>query len=137
MKNGYTVAWGGDVTERGFSWGNGVAYIPEIDYDEMTDEQRATMFDGPKPEKVVTDADRQREFDTYQTTDDHGMHIVGIAKDQNGKEYYIVKNSWGLSNDHQGYLYMTKTFMKLKATDIMLHKNGLPKDIAKKLQIKG
>lgn len=135
LKNGYTVAWGGDVTERGFSWRNGIAYVPEIDFSEMTAEQRATMFDGPKPEKKVTDLDRQREFDSYQTTDDHGMHIVGIAKDQNGKEYYIVKNSWGLSNDHEGYLYMTKTFMKLKATDIMLHKDGLPKHIAKKLKI--
>jgi len=135
LKNGYTVAWGGDVSEKGFSWKNGVAYVPEIDYSQMTAEQRADMFNGPKPEKRVTEVDRQKAFDNYETTDDHGMHIVGIAKDQNGKEYYIVKNSWGLSNDYQGYMYMTKEFMKYKATDIMVHKNALPSHIAKKLKL--
>lgn len=135
LKNGYTVAWGGDVSERGFSWRNGVAYVPETDFEQMTAAQRAEMFNGPKPEKKLTDADRQKAFDNYETTDDHGMHIVGIAKDQNGKEYYIVKNSWGLSNDYKGYLYMSKDFMKYKATDIMLHKDALPKTIAKKLGV--
>lgn len=134
LRNGYTVAWAGDVTEKGFSWKNGVAYVPEIDFEEMTTQQKMEMFNGPKPEKKVTDEDRQKAFDAYETTDDHGMHIVGIAKDQNGKEYYIVKNSWGLSNDHKGYLYMTKTFMKYKATAIMLHKNAIPKAIANKLK---
>ncbi len=135
LKNGYTVAWGGDVSEKGFSWKNGVAYVPEKDFADMTVDERTTMFNGPKPEKKVNDADRQKAFDNYETTDDHGMHIVGIAKDQNGKEYYIVKNSWGLSNDYKGYMYMTKEFMKYKATDIMVHKNALPKTIAKKLSI--
>lgn len=135
LQNGYTVAWAGDVSEKGFSWRNGVAYVPEIDYNEMTVEERATMFNGPKPEKKTTDAERQKAFDNYETTDDHGMHIVGVAKDQNGKEYYIVKNSWGLSNDYEGYLYMTKEFMKYKATGLMLHKDALPKNIAKKLAI--
>ncbi|PIE50821.1 MAG: aminopeptidase [Flavobacteriales bacterium] len=135
LKKGYTVAWGGDVTERGFSWRNGVAYVPEIDFPKMTKAQRKAMFNGPKPEKKVTAEGRQKEFDNYQTTDDHGMHIVGIAKDQNGKEYYIVKNSWGLSNDYKGYLYMTKTFMKYKITDLMVHKDALPKKIAKKLKL--
>ncbi len=135
LKNGYTVAWGGDVSEKGFSWKNGVAYVPEKDFADMTVDERTTMFNGPKPEKKVNDADRQKAFDNYETTDDHGMHIVGIAKDQNGKEYYIVKNSWGLSNDYKGYMYMTKEFMKYKATDIMVHKNALPKAIAKKLSI--
>lgn len=135
LQNGYTVAWAGDVSEKGFSWRNGVAYVPEIDYNEMTVDERATMFNGPKPEKKTTDAERQKAFDNYETTDDHGMHIVGVAKDQNGKEYYIVKNSWGLSNDYEGYLYMTKEFMKYKATGLMLHKDALPKNIAKKLAI--
>lgn len=135
LKNGYTVAWGGDVSEKGFSWKNGVAYVPEKDFATMTADEKATLFNGPKPEKKITDADRQKAFDNYETTDDHGMHIVGIAKDQNGKEYYIVKNSWGLTNDYKGYLYMSKTFMKYKATDIMLHKKGLSKDMAKKLGV--
>ena len=135
LKNGYTVAWAGDVSEKGFSWKNGVAFVPEIDFTQMTTEQKADMFNGPKAEKKVTEDDRQKAFDNYETTDDHGMHITGVAKDQNGKEYYIVKNSWGLSNDYKGYLYMTKEFMKYKATAIMLHKNAVPKTIAKKLAI--
>lgn len=135
LKNGYTVAWAGDVSEKGFSWKNGVAFVPEIDFAQMTTEQKAEMFNGPKAEKKVTEDDRQKAFDNYETTDDHGMHITGVAKDQNGKEYYIVKNSWGLSNDYKGYMYMTKEFMKYKATGIMLHKNAVPKAIAKKLAI--
>lgn len=135
LKNGYTVAWAGDVSEKGFSWKNGVAFVPEIDFAQMTTEQKAEMFNGPKAEKKVTEDDRQKAFDNYETTDDHGMHITGIAKDQNGKEYYIVKNSWGLSNDYKGYLYMTKEFMKYKATAIMVHKSAVPKAIAKKLAI--
>ena len=135
LKEGYTVAWAGDVSEKGFSWKNGVAYVPEIDFGVMTPEQKTDMFNGPKAEKAVTEDDRQKAFDNYETTDDHGMHIVGIAKDQNGKEYYIVKNSWGLSNDYKGYLYMTKEFMKYKATAIMVNKNAVPKAIAKKLSL--
>ena len=135
LKNGYTVAWAGDVSEKGFSWKNGVAYVPEVDFTQMTAEQKADMFNGPKPEKQVTEEQRQKAFDNYETTDDHGMHITGIAKDQNGKAYYIVKNSWGLSNDYHGYMYMTKEFMKYKATAIMLHKNAVPKAIAQKLSI--
>ncbi|MEG1022026.1 MAG: C1 family peptidase [Myroides sp.] len=135
LKNGYTVAWAGDVSEKGFSWKNGVAFVPEIDFAQMTTEQKAEMFNGPKAEKKVTEDERQKAFDNYETTDDHGMHITGVAKDQNGKEYYIVKNSWGLSNDYKGYMYMTKEFMKYKATGIMLHKNAVPKAIAKKLAI--
>jgi len=135
LKEGYTVAWAGDVSEKGFSWKNGIAYVPEIDFGVMTPEQKADMFNGPKPEKKITEEERQRAFDSYETTDDHGMHIVGISKDQNGKEYYIVKNSWGLSNDHKGYMYMTKEFMKYKATAIMVNKNAIPKPIAKKLSL--
>lgn len=135
LKNGYTVAWAGDVSEKGFSWKNGVAYVPEVDFTQMTAEQKADMFNGPKAEKKVTEDERQKAFDNYETTDDHGMHITGIAKDQNGKEYYIVKNSWGLSNDYKGYMYMTKEFMKYKATAIMLHKNAVPKAISKKLAL--
>ncbi len=135
LKNGYTVAWAGDVSEKGFSWKNGVAFVPEIDFAQMTAEQKAEMFNGPKAEKKVTEDERQKAFDNYETTVDHGMHIADVAKDQNGKEYYIVKNSWGLSNDYKGYMYMTKEFMKYKATAIMLHKNAVPKAIAKKLEI--
>ncbi|THF49425.1 aminopeptidase [Flavobacterium supellecticarium] len=135
LKKGYTVAWAGDVSEKGFSWKNGVAFIPEKNFADMTPEEKADMFNGPKPEMKITEELRQKAFDNYTTTDDHGMHIVGISKDQNGKEYYIVKNSWGLSNDYKGYLYMTKDFVKYKTTDIMVHKGAIPSAIAKKLKL--
>ncbi len=135
LKTGYSVAWGGDVSEKSFSWKNGVAYVPEKKFTDMSAEEKADLFNGPKTELVVTEEMRQKAFDNYTTTDDHGMHIVGLSKDQNGKEYYIVKNSWGSSNDYKGYLFMTKEFVKYKTTDIMLHKGGLPASIAKKLGI--
>ncbi len=78
---------------------------------------------------------RQKAFDNYETQDDHGMQIVGISKDQNGKEYYMVKNSWGLSNDYKGFLYVTKNYVQLKSTAIMVHKNALPKAVAQKLKL--
>jgi len=135
LKKGYTVAWATDVSEKGFSWKNGVAFVPEKDFEEMSKEERATMFNGPKPEKEITVEMRQAAFDNYQTTDDHGMQITGIAKDQNGKEYYIVKNSWGVTNDYKGYLYVSKNFVKYKTTAFLLNKKGLPSDIRKKLSL--
>lgn len=135
VNNGFTVAWAGDVSEKYFSWKNGVAFVPEKDYEDMSLEERQEMFNGPKPERKVTAEMRQAAFDNYTTTDDHGMHIVGIAKDQNGREYYIIKNSWGISNDYKGYMYMSKEYVKFKTTDIMIHKDGLPKGIAKKLKL--
>jgi bleomycin hydrolase len=74
-------------------------------------------------------------FDNYLTTDDHGMQITGLYTDQNGKEYYKVKNSWGVKNDQEGYLYVTKNFLKLKTTALLLHKDGVPKDIRTKCKI--
>jgi len=135
LKNGYTIAWATDVSEKSFSWVNGVAYVPETPYELMTAEQKKEMFDGPKPEMTITPEIRQQAFDNYNTTDDHGMHIVGLAKDQNGKEYYIVKNSWGPSNDYKGYLYVTKAFVRYKTTALLLNKKGLPADIVKKTGI--
>lgn len=136
LKNGYTVGWAGDVSEKGFSWKNGVAYVPEKEFTDMTPVEKEEIFKGPKGEMAITEDMRQAAFDNFNTTDDHGMHIVGLAKDQTGREYYIVKNSWGASNDYKGYLYMTKNFVKYKSTAILLHKGGLPKEIAKKLSIK-
>ncbi|MEC4112638.1 C1 family peptidase [Myroides pelagicus] len=135
VNNGFTVAWAGDVSEKYFSWKNGVAFVPEKDWEDMTDEEKDEMFNGPKPERKVTQEMRQVAFDNYTTTDDHGMHIVGIAKDQNGREYYIIKNSWGVTNDYKGYMYMSKEFVKYKTTDIMIHKDGLSKDMKKKLKL--
>jgi bleomycin hydrolase len=136
LKKGYTVGWAGDVSEKGFSWKNGVAYIPQKPFADMTPEEKETIFKGPQPELEITEAMRQKAFDNYQTTDDHGMHIIGLSKDQNGKEYYIVKNSWGATNDYKGYLYMSKNFVKYKSTAILLNKGGIPAPLAKQMNIK-
>ena len=90
---------------------------------------------GPAPEKTITQEMRQEEFDRYQTTDDHGMHIIGKAKDQNGTPYFIVKNSWNKYNKFGGYFYASYPYMALKTMDIMVHKNAIPKAIRKKLGI--
>ncbi|WP_443937320.1 aminopeptidase C [Pedobacter sp. MW01-1-1] len=133
LKAGYTVAWATDVSEKGFSWKNGVAYVPQTPFESMSVQQKNDMFNGPKAEMTITQENRQVAFDNYQTTDDHGMHIVGLAKDQTGKEYYIVKNSWGASNDYKGYLYVTKNYVQYKTTAILLNKAGIPGAISKKL----
>lgn len=135
LKNGYTVNWATDVSEKYFSWKNGVAYVPAKDYADMDKEDKDDMFSGPQPERLLTEAMRQEAFDNYETTDDHGMHIIGLAKDQNGREYYIVKNSWGESNDYKGYLYVTKAYVQLKTTAILVNKAGVPKNIAKKIHL--
>ena len=151
LENGYTIAWGADVSEKGFSWNNGVAVVPEESKEnlsdneqskwaELTDRQRAKLFysfDAPAKEKVITQEMRQKGFDNYKTTDDHGMHITGIAKDQNGTKYYIVKNSWSAKgNDYAGYFYASEAFVKLKTIDFMIHKDALSKGMKKKLEIK-
>jgi bleomycin hydrolase len=148
LENGYSVAWGSDVSEKGFSWKNGVAVVPDKNAPEMAGLERAKWekmsdadkekllfkFDKPMPEKTITQEMRQEEFDNYQTTDDHGMHITGMAKDQNGTKYYYVKNSWGLDGSpYKGYFYASEAFIKLKTTDIMVNKNAIPKDLRKKL----
>jgi bleomycin hydrolase len=135
LKNGYTVAWATDVSEKYFSWKNGVAYVPEKEFEDMTEEEKAEMFNGPKPERVITAEMRQQAFENYSTTDDHGMHIVGIAKDQTGREYYIVKNSWGTTNDYKGYLYVTKAFVQYKTTAFLLNKNAIPQALRNKMKI--
>jgi bleomycin hydrolase len=135
LKKGYTVAWATDVSEKGFSWKNGIAYIPAKKYEDMTKEEKDALFAKPMPEMEITPELRQQAYDNYETTDDHGMQITGIAKDVNGKEYYIVKNSWGTKNDYEGYLYVTKNFVKMKTTSFMVHKDAIPSAIKKKLSL--
>ncbi|MFT3795873.1 aminopeptidase C [Flavobacterium sp.] len=127
LAKGYTVAWSSDVSEPYFSWKNGVAHVPDVDLTNITDEQRKAIFVGPIQEKQVTEDLRLEGLYSLSTTDDHAMQIVGLAKDQNGKEYYKVKNSWGTTNDYKGYLYVTKAFVQLKSTGILLNKGGVPK----------
>ncbi len=135
LNKGFTVAWATDVSEKYFSWKNGVAFVPEKDFEEMSDTEKKYMFDGPKDERVITPELRQKAFDNYETTDDHGMHIVGMAVDQNGKKYYKVKNSWGDKNDYKGYIYVSKAYVQYKTTAILLHKNGIPNRLREKLSI--
>jgi bleomycin hydrolase len=148
IDNGYTVAWGADVSEKGFSWKNGVAIVPDEDVNDLTGtekekweklterERKAALykFDGPVKEKNITPELRQAGFDDYETTDDHGMHITGIAKDQEGNKFYIVKNSWGTEGHiYDGYFYASEAFVRLKTIDIMVHKDAVPRSLKKKL----
>jgi bleomycin hydrolase len=137
LENGFTVAWATDVSEKGFSLKNGVAIVPAKDYADMTEEERATMFSGPQPELNITPAIRQAAYDSYETTDDHGMQITGKVKDQEGNHYYIVKNSWGeRDNDFRaGYINASEAFVRYKTISILLHKDGLPKVLRKKLDL--
>jgi bleomycin hydrolase len=149
IEMGYTVAWGGDVSEKGFSWKKGVAIVPDVEFEETsgTDKERLTglttkekneilySFERPIKELEITPELRQAEFDSYKTTDDHGMHIVGIAYDQTGNKFYKVKNSWDVNNIYDGYIYMSEAFIKYKVTDIMINKVTVPKSIAKKIQL--
>ncbi|MFT4533676.1 MAG: bleomycin hydrolase [Saprospiraceae bacterium] len=123
---GYSIAWDGDVSEKGFSAKNGIAVLPEED-------SRDDLFSIPGKELKVTQENRQANFENYSTTDDHLMHLVGMALDQNGTKYYIIKNSWGEISDYKGYLYMSESFLKMKTISVMLHKNGLPSDSSKRL----
>jgi bleomycin hydrolase len=129
------VAWASDMSDKGFSMKQGVAVIPEKNWNEMSEEEAANVFKGPHPEKIITPELRQKEFDNYTTTDDHGMHIVGIATDQAGNTFYKVKNSWGITGKYDGFIFVSKPFIMLRTTNIMVNKNAIPAAIAKKLGI--
>lgn len=133
VMNGYSVAWASDMSDKGFSMKNGVAIIPEKNWNEMSEDEVSKIFSGPHPERIITQEMRQKEFDNYTTTDDHGMHIVGIATDQSGNEFFKVKNSWGVMGKYDGFIYVSKAFVMLRTTNIMVNKNAIPAAIAKKL----
>ena len=146
IMKGYTIAWGSDVSEDGFSR-NGVAVLPDADkaqelsgsdmarWLKMKPEEKK-LNTKPQPQKWCTQEERQAAYDNFETTDDHGMQIYGIAKDQAGNEYYMVKNSWGKSGTYEGIWYASKAFARYKTMNIVVHKDALPKAIAKKLGIK-
>ncbi|WP_319229330.1 C1 family peptidase [Draconibacterium orientale] len=150
LKNGMTVAWAADVSEKGFATSNkGVAVLPAAPEENMDDaeiakwealpqkdkEKELYKLDNPVPELVVTQEMRQRAFDDYETTDDHGMHIIGTAKDQEGHTFYKVKNSWGDYNKYDGYFYASKPYVNYKTMCIMVHKDGIPQSIREKLKL--
>lgn len=149
VENGYTIAWGGDVSEDGFTR-SGLAYMIDgkkaeslagsdmAKWLKLSKTEKRNLIDSlgcNVPEVTPTQEQRQERFDNWELTDDHGMLIFGIAKDQNGKEYYMVKNSWGEAGDYKGIWYMTKNFIAANTMDFMVNKNAIPKDIRKKLGI--
>ncbi|MDR2915559.1 MAG: aminopeptidase [Tannerella sp.] len=150
INTGYTVAWGADVSEKGFTR-DGIAVMPDIEYQETKgsdqeqwvglsrtekDAKIKELTKKPCKEIEVTQEIRQKAYDNYETTDDHGMLIYGIAKDQTGKNYYMVKNSWGTDNKYQGTWYASEAFVAYKTMNIVVHKDALPKAIKGKLGIK-
>lgn len=133
LGNGFSVAWDADVSEKYFSHGNGVAVVPEKNWYAMSSQERSQLFQEPGKEKTITPENRQIGFDNYTTTDDHLMHIVGTAQDQNKTPYYLVKNSWGTSNQCGGYVYVSEAYAREKTIHVMVHKDGLSKEMRKKL----
>lgn len=150
IHTGFTVAWASDVSEKGFTR-DGVAVMPDIEYQETQGSDQAhwvglstkdkdakiqELVKKPCKEIEVTQEMRQVAYDNYQTTDDHGMLIYGIAKDQTGKNYYMVKNSWGTNNKYNGTWYASEAFVAYKTMSIVVHKDALPKAIKNKLGLK-
>ncbi|MDC8001603.1 C1 family peptidase [Aequorivita todarodis] len=132
LENGFTVELDCDVSERSFSSKDGVAVIPE------NEENILKALHSTYPEKEITQQYRQDEFENYDTTDDHLMHITGILRDQNGTKYYKVKNSWGTDETrvaNGGYVYFSEAYMRLKAVSVTVHKDALPKETSKKLNL--
>ena len=144
VENGYTIAWGADVSEKGFTR-SGIATVPDFE-NKVTagsDQERwvgksetGKNESAPAEEKVITQEMRQIAYDNKETTDDHGMHIYGLAKDQNGNNFFIVKNSWGKAGDYEGIWYASDAYVRYKTLNIVVHKDALPKSIKKKLGIK-
>lgn len=146
IENGYTVAWGSDVSEKGFTR-NGLGIVPDVEANErsgsdqdkwlgISKENKEAMvynLNAPGKEKEITQELRQQEFDNKLTTDDHGMLIYGIAKDQNGTKYYMVKNSWGTTSKYKGIWYVSEPFVRYKTMNILVNKAAVPAEIMKKL----
>ena len=150
IQNGYTIAWASDVSERGFTR-DGIAVAPDIEYEETKGSDQAQwvglsrtdrdakireLVKKPCKEIYVTPEIRQKAYDNYETTDDHGMLIYGIAKDQTGKKFYLVKNSWGTDNIYKGIWYASEAFVAYKTMNIVVHKDAIPAAIKTKIGIK-
>ena len=147
INKGYTIAWGSDVSEKGFTR-DGLAVMP-VEEKKVTagsdqerwvgkakEEQKEEVKTELPKEMEITQEMRQEGYDRKTTTDDHGMHIYGLAQDQNGTKYFMVKNSWGETGKYKGIWYASEPFVRAKTLNIVVHKDALPKDIKKKLGIK-
>lgn len=150
IDKGYTVLWAADVSEKGFKWYDGVALMPKVDRKKSMEgteldrwvklkdsEKEDKMYDfkGPVEEITVTQESRQKGFDNYETTDDHGMVIVGKAVDQKGNKYFKVKNSWDSEQVYDGYFYISMPYFLAKTMSIMVNKDGVPAGILQKLDL--
>ena len=147
LSKGYTLAWGADVSEKGFSFKNGIALVPEDpnsiqvvgkdnkNFSDAGADKNANAFLSPVKELAITEEIRQKGYDQKTTTDDHGMHIVGLYTDQNGSKYVLVKNSWGTSNYPKGYLYVSEQYFRYKTINIYLHKEGIPSELKQKINL--
>lgn len=137
VDKGYSVVWASDVSEKTFSAKEGMAVWPETAWEDMSQDEKSSVFKAPVKEKWVSQEERQRGFDELTTTDDHGMHITGTATDQNGTRYFIVKNSWGTSvnKDMGGYLYVSQPYFRCKTMSILVHKDAIPTQVRQKLGI--
>ncbi len=151
LENGYSVAWAADVSERGFTR-DGLGIVPDYEALQVslsetgTDQARwignagrnelyKKAFEAPCKELEITQEMRQAGYDNYQTTDDHGMHLIGKAVDQTGKKYYIIKNSWGKAGKYEGIWYISEAFVRYKTMDILVNKNAIPAEIRAKMGI--
>ena len=146
LEKGYTISWGTDVSEKGFSRTKGLGIVPEADLEGMQGteaekwgkltqkekDEALYKFDKPGRERTVTQELRQKGYDNYETTDDHGMQIVGTATDQNGTPYYKVKNSWNTTGPYDGYWYFSRPFVAYKTMTVLVNKNAVPKAFSRK-----
>lgn len=137
LRNGFTVEWDGDVTEPGFSASKGMAVNPVVEWEKMSPEERDAAFLTPVKERQVTPEIRQDAFDKHLLTDDHLMHIVGLAHDQGGNSYFIFKNSWGTQNKgfDEGYVYVSESYFKRNTIAVTVHKDAIPPMLRKNLRI--
>ncbi len=145
IAKGYSVCWDADVSDQGFSPKGKeeldlydrpeYAIVPEKDWDDWTKAEKDEKFTHPIKEKEITQEMRQEAFDSFFSTDDHLLHLVGIAKDQTGAKFYKVKNSWGTDRRYKGFVYVSRSYFRLHTVNIMVNRHALPDKIKADLHL--